>query len=124
MVKQGHPAESYLRVYPAPTYVRVLHCLWSEDGPLPARRIQELLAENGHRVSYTSLATQLERLRARGWVLGLAGPNRTSTILWSPAQSKEEFFASVWRELVESFACGDPEALRLMGEEIDRLRIK
>lgn len=114
--------EPALREIVTPAYLRILHRLWLAGGSATAPQIYSALQQEGHTQAYTTLNAQLGRLKRRGWVRSTSGPTQTGTILWTAAQTREEFYRTTWREMVEVFALGrHPETLALMRRELDDL---
>jgi BlaI family transcriptional regulator, penicillinase repressor len=103
-----------------------LRALW-DHGPATVRQLLELLGRRGRRWAYSTVATLLRRLAAKGYADGVAadGP-----LIYRAAVSREDLIERRLRDAAAELCDGDAAPLvlalvqgnRFTAEELDRIR--
>jgi predicted transcriptional regulator len=106
--------------------MEVLKALW-DGGPETVRRLNERLAARGRQWAYTTVATLLQRLAAKGFA---ASDASEVPHVYRAAVSREEFLAQTLRDAADELCDGETVPLvlalvkgtRFTPEELARFR--
>jgi len=90
-----------------------------ELGAAPAREIRRALEQRGYRVAYTTVATILSRLYAKGLVHRRREPCQGGVrYLYRPAEVEEKYLKNILRGVVAMFG---PAGVVHLNEELAKL---
>lgn len=88
----------------------LLELLWTE-GASTVRELLPLIEQRGRRWAYTTAATLLNRLKAKGFVETDDGPG--NALVFRPARSRQDVLRDQVRALADRFGERSPSALVL-----------
>jgi predicted transcriptional regulator len=86
------------RLGPGELEARVMDVLWSSDGPMTPREVQEVVSTTRRPLAYTTVMTILVRLWEKGM---LTREERGRGFIYEPVVDREEWTAQRMRDLLD-----------------------